>query len=88
MLNDSAALVRAALDGIGVAYMINGYIEPLIEQGLLVRLLADWSPVLPGLTLYYPDRRRVPAKLRALIDFLRAELPAASAVPPPELRLD
>ncbi|SFP70777.1 DNA-binding transcriptional regulator, LysR family [Variovorax sp. PDC80] len=87
VLNDSAALVRAALDGIGVAYMINGYIEPLIEQGLLVRLLADWSPVLPGLTLYYPDRRRVPAKLRALIDFLRAELPAASAVPPPELRL-
>jgi len=88
VLNDSAALVRAALDGIGVAYMINGYIEPLIAQGLLVRLLAEWSPVLPGLTLYYPDRRRVPAKLRALIDFLRAELPAASAVPPPELRLD
>jgi DNA-binding transcriptional LysR family regulator len=86
-VNDSAALVRAALDGIGVAYMINGYIEPLIEKGMLVRLLSDWSPPLPGLTLYYPDRRRVPAKLRVLIDFLREELPSASAVPPPEIQV-
>jgi DNA-binding transcriptional LysR family regulator len=87
-LNDSGALVRAALDGIGIAYMINGYIETLIERGLLARLLADWSPALPGLTLYYPDRRRVPAKLRALIDFLRTELPTTVVAPPPELQLD
>jgi hypothetical protein len=26
---------------------------------------------LPGLTLYYADRRRTPRKLRALVDFLR-----------------
>jgi DNA-binding transcriptional LysR family regulator len=71
ILNDSAALVQAALDGLGVAYMINGYIESFIEQGRLVRLLADWSPALPGLTLYYADRHRVPRKLRALVDFLR-----------------
>ncbi len=73
--NDSAVLVQAALDGLGIAYMINGYIEPLIESGRLVRVLADWSPGLPGLTLYYPNRRRVPLKLRALIDFLRREPP-------------
>ncbi|ARS49017.1 MULTISPECIES: LysR family transcriptional regulator [Pseudomonadaceae] len=73
ILNDSEILVRAALEGLGVAYMINGYIEALVAQGRLVRLLADWSPTLPALHLYYPDRRRVPAKLRALIDFLRHE---------------
>ncbi|NQD91451.1 LysR family transcriptional regulator [Pseudomonas sp. CrR25] len=73
ILNDSEILVRSALDGLGIAYMINGYIEPFIEQGRLVRLLADWSPPFPALHLYYPDRRRVPAKLRALIDFLRSE---------------
>ncbi|WP_454848027.1 LysR family transcriptional regulator [Rhizobium binxianense] len=71
ILNDSAALTQAALDGIGISYMINGYIERFLEDGRLVRILADWSPPLSGLTLYYPDRRRVPAKLRALIDFLR-----------------
>lgn len=70
-LNDSAALVQAALDGIGIAYMINGYIEHLIENGRLERVLADWSPKFEGLTLYFPNRQRVPSKLRALIDFLR-----------------
>ncbi|MEJ1974705.1 MAG: LysR family transcriptional regulator [Acetobacteraceae bacterium] len=71
ILNDSAALVQAALDGLGVAYMINGYIERFIEEGRLLRLLVDWSPALPCLTLYYADRHRVPRKLRALVDFLR-----------------
>ncbi|KAA0699368.1 LysR family transcriptional regulator [Neorhizobium sp. P12A] len=71
ILNDSAALTQAALDGIGIAYMINGYIDRFLDDGRLVRILSDWSPDLAGLTLYYADRRRVPAKLRALIDFLR-----------------
>lgn len=71
IVNDSATLVQAGLDGIGIIYMINGYVERLVERGRLVRLLTDWSPTLPGFTLYYADRRRVPAKLRALIDYLR-----------------
>ncbi len=71
VVNDSTALVQAALDGIGIIYMINGYIERFLDDGRLVRVLADWSPPLPGFTLYYTDRRRVPPKLRALIDFLR-----------------
>jgi len=73
--NDSAALTQAALDGLGVAYMINGYIDRFIDDGRLVRVLADWSPPLEGLYLYFPDRRGVPPKLRALIDFLRSEPP-------------
>ncbi|WP_206997981.1 LysR family transcriptional regulator [Trinickia mobilis] len=73
IVNDSAALVQAALDGIGIAYMINGYLERFLDDGRLVRVLADWSPPLAGFTLYYADRRRVPAKLRALIDFLRQD---------------
>jgi DNA-binding transcriptional LysR family regulator len=64
--------------------MINGYIERFLNDGRLVRLLADWSPPLAGFTLYYPDRQRVPRKLRALIDFLKAErrtdMPATAAV--------
>ncbi|OQW70953.1 MAG: LysR family transcriptional regulator [Proteobacteria bacterium ST_bin13] len=80
IINDSEALVQSALDGLGIAYMINGYIERFIEDGRLVRVLADWSPRFDDLHLYYADRRRVPAKLRALIDFLRAErMPPASA---------
>lgn len=79
ILNDSATLVQAAIDGLGVAYMISGYIERFVQSGRLVRLLADWSPALPGLTLYYADRRRVPLKLRALIDFVRRRESAGGA---------
>jgi DNA-binding transcriptional LysR family regulator len=80
ILNDSAALVQAALDGIGITYMINGYIERFLDEGRLVRILTDWSPPIASLTLYYADRRRVPLKLRALIDFLRAESGQAEPV--------
>lgn len=73
VVNDSEVLLRAALDGLGIAYTINGYTERFVADGQLVRLLPDWSPAFPALHLYYPDRRRVPAKLRALIDFLRSE---------------
>ncbi len=73
ILNDSTAMVQAALDGAGIGYMSNGFIERFLEEGRLVRLLADWSPPVPGLVLYYPSRRRAPRKLRALIDFLRAQ---------------
>jgi len=75
LINDAAALVQTALDGIGIVYMINGYIERFLESGRLVRVLADWSPPLSGFALYYTDRRRVPPKLRALIDFLKDETP-------------
>ncbi|WP_017256057.1 LysR family transcriptional regulator [Pseudomonas tolaasii] len=77
IVNDSSALVQSVLDGLGVGYMISGHIDPFIARGELVSLFEAWCPELPGYTLYYPDRRRVSRKLRALIDFLR-EVPVAS----------
>jgi DNA-binding transcriptional LysR family regulator len=80
--NDSAALTQAALDGLGISYMINGYVDRFLADGRLVRILADWSPPLAPLTLYYADRRRVPPKLRALLDYLqRHPWRGASAAP-------
>jgi DNA-binding transcriptional LysR family regulator len=76
VLNDAAVMLDAAIDGIGVANLVSGYAERAIEDGRLLSLLADWSPPLPEMTLYDPDRKRVPPKLRALIDFLR-EAPGA-----------
>jgi DNA-binding transcriptional LysR family regulator len=81
LVNDSTVMAQTVLDGAGVGYMSNGFIDGFIKQGRLVRLLPDWSPVVPGLTLFYPSRRRAPRKLRALIEFLRAHPhPARSAV--------
>ncbi|WP_444756663.1 LysR substrate-binding domain-containing protein [Pseudomonas sp. A014] len=72
VVNDASTLVHAALDGMGIVYMINGYVEPLIAAGRLVRLLPDWSPEMSGFTLYYPDRNRAPRPLRALIHCILA----------------
>jgi DNA-binding transcriptional LysR family regulator len=71
VFNDSMMLVQAALDGLGITYMVNGYVDQLIARGKLVRLLADWSPPLAGFKLYFPERHRNQPKLRALIDFLK-----------------
>jgi DNA-binding transcriptional LysR family regulator len=72
MVNDPDLAVRAAVDGLGIAYTITAQAEPFVRSGQLVRVLEDWSPSFEGLFLYYPSHRQVPAALRALIDMIRA----------------
>ena len=72
MLNDPDLAVRAAVDGLGIAYTIEALADPFLRTGQLVRVLQDWSPFSEGLFLYYPGHRQVPVVLRALIDMLRS----------------
>ena len=72
MVNNPDLAVRAAVDGLGIAYTVEAHCEPFLRSGQLVRVLEDWSPSFEGLFLYYPGRRQVPAALRALIDMIRA----------------
>jgi DNA-binding transcriptional LysR family regulator len=71
MVDDPDLAVRAAVDGLGIAYTIEALAEPFQRSGQLVRVLEDWSPTVEGLFLYYPGHRQVPAALRALIDMIR-----------------
>jgi DNA-binding transcriptional LysR family regulator len=71
MVNDADLAIRAAVDGLGIAYTIEALAEPFLRSGQLVRVLEDWSPTLEGLFLYYAGHRQVPAALRALIDMVR-----------------
>jgi DNA-binding transcriptional LysR family regulator len=79
MVNDPDLAVRAAVDGLGIAYTIEAMSEPFLRSGQLVRVLEDWSPSFEGLYLYYPGHRQVPATLRALIDMIRTTCGAAPA---------
>jgi DNA-binding transcriptional LysR family regulator len=79
MLNDLDMAVRAAVDGLGIAYAVEAVAEPFLRSGQLVRVLEDWSPSFEGLFLYYPGRRQVPATLRAFIDMIRT---ARAPTPP------
>jgi DNA-binding transcriptional LysR family regulator len=71
MVNETDLAVRAAVDGLGIAYTVEALAEPFLRSGQLVRVLEDWTPSFEGLYLYYPGHRQVPATLRALIDMIR-----------------
>jgi DNA-binding transcriptional LysR family regulator len=72
-VNDHDLALRAALDGVGVVQLPEASVAGLIDQGRLVPVLADWSPNWGSFFLFYPSRRHVPTKMRALVDFLRRE---------------
>ena len=66
-------MAEAATVGLGIGYVPEPTVAPLLASGALVTVLEDWSPPGPGLVLYYPANRHVPPALRAFIDVV-AEL--------------
>ncbi|CAD5109998.1 LysR family transcriptional regulator [Zestomonas carbonaria] len=71
-LSDVDLMVGPALQGVGLAYVFEDMVKEPIADGRLVQVLEDWCPYYPGLHLYYPSRRQVPAALKAFIEFARA----------------
>jgi DNA-binding transcriptional LysR family regulator len=71
IVDEPALLVRAALDGVGLAYVTEAQVAEHLDSGTLVRVLEDWCQPFPGFFLYYPSRRHPSAALSALIETLR-----------------
>ena len=74
-LNDTDLIAAAALDGVGLACLLEDRVAPDLAGGRLVRVLEAFSPTFPGFFLYYAGRRQTPPALRALIDFLQVAKP-------------
>ncbi|SDR61125.1 transcriptional regulator, LysR family [Rhizobiales bacterium GAS113] len=72
ILDEPNLMLAAARAGIGLAYLSEWNVAADLAAGRLVRVLEEWTPPFPGLCLYYPGRRHVPAGLRAMIDLIRA----------------
>lgn len=72
-LGDVGLMIGPALEGVGMAYVFENMATPYLSDGRLVQVLGHWCPFYPGLHLYYPSRRHVPASLRAFIEFARAD---------------
>ncbi len=71
-LGDPHLCVRAAADGLGLAFVFEDLAEAELAEGRLVRTLEDWCPPFPGFMLYYPRQRRMSSALRAFIDMARS----------------
>ncbi|WP_113407455.1 LysR family transcriptional regulator [Hyphomicrobiales bacterium] len=70
-LDASDLMLSAALEGAGLAYISEASVAGHIAAGNLIAVLQDWSPPYSGLSLYFAQRRQMPARLRALIDLIR-----------------
>ena len=71
IVDDVQLSIRAAIDGVGLAFVDEDRVAPHLASGALVRVLEDWSPPFPGFFLYYPSQRQLRPSLSALIETLR-----------------
>ena len=69
--NDLRFMISSALNGAGITFAMQQTFEPYIASGRLVGLLNDYLPRFPGFFLYFPQRRNMAPKLRALVDHIR-----------------
>ena len=74
-LDHVGLMAESAARGMGIAYVPLQEARRFLDAGKLVAVLEDWSPPIPGLFLYYPGHRHVPAGLRAFIEVLKELLP-------------
>lgn len=70
-LDSNELMVEAAVAGLGIAFVPDTVASDDLRGGRLMSVLEDWSPAIPGLCLYYPGHRHVPAGLRAFIDVVK-----------------
>jgi DNA-binding transcriptional LysR family regulator len=71
--NDLRLMIRLTLAGAGITIAPEDCLRPWLDTGELVGVLTDFAPTYPGFFIYYPSRRHVAPKLRALIDHVRLQ---------------
>ncbi|KAF1041836.1 MAG: HTH-type transcriptional regulator DmlR [Herbaspirillum frisingense] len=69
-VNNGDSCVAAALGGIGITRQPTFMIDQHLRNGQLVPLLTDYTSPELGIYAVYPSRAHLPAKVRAMLDFL------------------
>jgi DNA-binding transcriptional LysR family regulator len=65
--------VEAAVAGVGIIHLFEGWLRPHLDSGTLEPVLPDWWQSFTGPFLYYSGRRLVPPPLRAFLDFIKIQ---------------
>ncbi|MGL5241944.1 MAG: LysR family transcriptional regulator [Kluyvera ascorbata] len=79
-VSEMQAIHRAALAGLGLAFISEWFIQDELRSGKLISVLDEWCPTFGGLRLYYPGHRHVLPALRAFVE-LAHELNARQTLP-------
>ncbi|MBF9034339.1 LysR family transcriptional regulator [Rhodobacterales bacterium HKCCE2091] len=68
--NTISAVLRAAIDGNGLACVPERMAAPHLEAGRLRACLEDFCPAFPGFHIYYPSRQRPSSAFEAVLEAL------------------
>jgi DNA-binding transcriptional LysR family regulator len=71
VFNSLPQVMTAVLAGVGVGFLPIDLVQPHVDAGRLVMVLADWCEPYPGYHLYYPSRRQHSAAFSVIVDALR-----------------
>jgi DNA-binding transcriptional LysR family regulator len=80
--NSKDFCLKAAAEGLGIAFATQELVAPYLEQGTLVPLLEPWSAPFPGFYLCYPAQRQMAPALRAFIDAVKKTTPPSGQPTP------
>jgi DNA-binding transcriptional LysR family regulator len=69
--NTSYAMIDAALNGHGIAYLPENLVDRHIASGDLILVLDDWSPKFAGYYIYYPSSRQNLPAFKVIVGALR-----------------
>jgi len=68
--NDGALILKAALEGKGIAFAPSILFQSYIDEGKLTLLLPEYAQPPVSISALYPSNRNLSRKVRVLIDFL------------------
>jgi len=71
VFNSTNLILDAALAGAGLAYLPEDRVQAYLDEGRLIRVLADWCPPFAGYHLYYPSRKQLTPAFVLLVEALR-----------------
>lgn len=71
IVNDSIVALDAAVNGVGLAFLMDDLVSQAVADGRLVRVLEDWCEPFAGYHLYYPSRRQPSLAFSLVVDALR-----------------
>ena len=72
LFDDAVAAAGAVHSGVGIAWAPKWLVASSLESGALVPLLEDWEILETSISIVRRDRRLTPARVRIVIDWLKA----------------
>lgn len=72
-------IYEACLSGAGISRQVDLHIRPQIRRGELVQVLPEWALSTLPIRAVVPDSKKVPAKVKVLVEFIRSIIKEADA---------